>query len=155
MSSGGFVIRLAEPRDALACAALTLQDDRECGATIEPGFLDRYAEAWLGDSARVTFVAEAPDGRPLGMVTAAVVTKLPSSRRPRTRWLHVSLLFVTRDARGSGLGGQLLAALHVWALEHDVDRMQLNAEPQARSLYERAGFTSPAGKFMEWRANAT
>lgn len=155
MSSGGTVIRLAEPRDALACAALTLQDDRECGATIEPGFLDRYAEAWLGDSARVTFVAEAPDGRPLGMVTAAVVTKLPSSRRPRTRWLHVSLLFVTPDARGAGLGPQLMAALHHWALAHDVDRMQLNADPQARPLYERAGFSSPAGKLMEWRAGTT
>lgn len=146
------VIRLALPRDALAIAALTMQDDRECGATVEEGFLDRFAEAWLADRARVTFIAEAPDGRPLGLVTAAIVSKLPSSRRPRTRWLHVSLLFVTRDARGEGIGSSLLEALRLWGDEHDVDRMQLNAAPKARALYERAGFTTPAGELMERRA---
>ena len=151
MPADGTVIRLAEPRDALACAALTMLDDRECGATIEPGFLDRYAQAWLADDARVTFVAVAADGRPLGLVTAAVLTKLPSSRRPRSRWLHVSLLFVTADARGAGLGAQLLEALRQWALDHDVSRIQLHAAPQARGLYERAGFTVPSAGLMEWR----
>lgn len=150
MPAGGTVIRLAQPRDALACAALTMQDDRESGATIEEGLLDRYAQAWLADKARVTFVAEAPDGRPLGMVTAAVVTKLPSSRRPSHRWLHVSLLFVTQDARGDGIGTSLLEALRLWAGEHHVTRMQLNAVERARPLYERAGFASPTAELMEW-----
>lgn len=148
------VIRLALSRDALAIAALTMQDDRECGAVIEEGFLDRHASAWLADAARVTFLAEAADGRPLGMVTAAVLTKLPSSRRPRGRWLHVSLLFVTPDARGAGIGASLLEALRLWASEHDVTRMQLNAAPEARSLYERAGFGPPSGSLMEWRADS-
>lgn len=148
------VIRLAEPRDAFAVAALTLQDDRECGATVQPGFLDRFADAWLADRARVTLLAEAPDGRPLGVVTAAVVTKLPSSRRPDGRWLHVSLLFVTQDARGAGLGAALLDALRSWAVENGVARMQLNAAPRARSLYERAGFTTPDAGLMEWRADS-
>ncbi|MFC7492239.1 MULTISPECIES: GNAT family N-acetyltransferase [unclassified Knoellia] len=147
------VVRLAEPRDAFAVAALTMQDDRECGASIVPGFLDDYADAWLADRDRVTFVAEAADGRPLGLVTAAVVTKLPSSRRPRTRWLHVSLLFVTQDARGAGLGTRLLSTLQLWAGENDVDRIQLNAAPRARGLYERAGFTTAAPELMEWRAS--
>ncbi|MFW5469679.1 GNAT family N-acetyltransferase [Knoellia sp. CPCC 206435] len=147
------VVRLAEPRDAFAVAALTLQDDRECGAAVQPGFLDRFADAWLADRARVTFLAEAGDGRPLGVVTAAVVTKLPSSRRPDGRWLHVSLLFVTQDARGAGLGAALLAALLTWADENGVDRMQLNAAPRARSLYQRAGFTDPSPGLMEWRAD--
>lgn len=147
------VVRLAEPRDAFAVAALTMQDDRECGATVEPGFLDRFADAWLADADRVTFLAEAEDGRPLGVVTAAVLTKLPSSRRPDARWLHVSLLFVTQDARGAGLGAALLAALHGWAREQGVVRMQLHAAPRARSLYERAGFAPPAEGLLEWRAD--
>ena len=145
-------VRLAEPRDAFAVAALTMQDDRECGATVEPGFLDTFADAWLADDRRVTFVAEAPDGRPLGLVTAAVVTKLPSSRRPATKWLHVSLLFVTKDARGEGLGARLLDSLREWCAAHDVTRMQLNAAPRARPLYERAGFGDPSPGLMEWRA---
>lgn len=147
-------IRLAEPRDALAVAALTLQDDRECGAAVAPGFIDRFADAWLADRDRVTLLAEAPDGRPLGVVTAAVVTKLPSSRRPDGRWLHVSLLFVTQDARGAGLGAALLVALHQWAREQGVVRMQLNAAPEARSLYARAGFGPPSAALMEWRADS-
>lgn len=145
-------IRLAEPRDAFAVAALTMQDDRECGAPIEEGFLDRFADAWLADRARVTFLAEAPDGRPLGVVTAAVVTTLPSSRRPVSSWLHVSLLFVTQDARGQGLGRRLLEALREWGADHDVSRMQLNAATEARSLYVRAGFREPSSELMEWRA---
>lgn len=152
MPAGGAIIRPAEPRDALAIAALTLQDDRESGATIEPGFLDTFAQAWLADRSRVTFVAEAPDGRPLGTIHAVVVTKLPSSRRPVARWLHVSLLFVTADARGAGLGAALLDALHHWAADNGVTRMQLNAAPEARTLYERAGFTLPAAGLMEWVA---
>ncbi|GGB65654.1 hypothetical protein N798_07985 [Knoellia flava TL1] len=144
-------IRLAEPRDAFAVAALTLQDDRECGAVAEPGFLDRYADAWLADRARVTFVAEAADGRPLGMVTAAVMTALPSSRRPAYRWLHVSLLFVTADARGVGLGGRLLGTLQQWCMDNGVNRVQLIAAPEARTLYERAGFLPPADDRLEWQ----
>lgn len=144
-------IRLAEPRDAFAVAALTLQDDRECGAVVEPGFLDRHADAWLADRARVTFLAEAADGRPLGMVTAAVVTTLPSSRRPVSRWLHVSLLFVTADARGAGLGRRLLGALQEWCARNGVSRVQLNAAAEARTLYERAGFVPPAGDRLEWQ----
>ncbi|KGN33407.1 hypothetical protein N802_14845 [Knoellia sinensis KCTC 19936] len=146
-------IRLAEPRDAFAIAALTMQDDRETGATIAPGFIDRYADAWLADRNRVTFLAEGTDGRPLGMVTAAVVTKLPSSRRPDERWLHVSLLFVTQDARGAGLGARLLATLKEWSRAHAVSRMQLNADARARSLYERAGFGPATAELMEWHAD--
>lgn len=145
------VVRLAERRDAFAVAALTLQDDRECGATVEPGFLDRFTDAWLADRARVTFLAEAPDGRPLGVVTAAVVTTLPSSRRPVSRWLHVSLLFVTADARGAGLGARLLDELQQWCARNAVSRVQLNAAPRARSLYERAGFERPGSARLEWR----
>lgn len=149
------VIRLAEPRDAFAVAALTMQDDRECGATVEQGFIDRYADAWLADRHRVTFLAEGTDGRPLGMITAAVVTKLPSSRRPDDRWLHVSLLFVTQDARGVGLGARMLATLKDWGRAHAVTRMQLKADPRARSLYERAGFTTAAAELMEWHAKSS
>ena len=144
-------VRLAEPRDAFAVAALTMQDDRECGAVIEPGFLDAFADAWLADRNRVTFLAEAPDGRPVGMLTASVHTKLPSSRRPVSRWLHVSLVFVTADARGAGLGARLLGALREWCTEHDVSRVQLEAAPEARSLYVRAGFGPPSAGFLEWR----
>lgn len=141
-------IRLAEPEDAFALAALTMQDDRESGAPIEPGFLTTYADAWLADRQRVSFLAVAPDGRPLGMVTAALVTKLPSSRRPVSRWMHVSLLFVTPEARGQGLGTTLMERLLAWARAHAVERVQLNAVATARRLYERVGFGDPGEELM-------
>lgn len=144
-------IRLAEPEDAFALAALTMQDDRECGATLEPGFLTAYADAWLADRQRVSFLAVARDGRPIGMVTAALLTKLPSSRRPVTSWMHVSLLFVTADCRGHGLGTLLMTRLLGWGRMHAVDRVQLNAVAEARALYQRIGFTEPDVGLMELR----
>ena len=147
------VVRLAQPRDAFAVAALTLQDDRERGAVGQPGFLDRFADAWLADRDRVTFLAEAGDGRPLGTVTAALVSTLPSSRRPDDRWLHVSLLFVTQDARGAGLGTALLAGLHDWARAKGVARIQLPAVAGPGSLCARAGYGPPSEALLEWRAD--
>ena len=38
------------------------------------------------------------------MLHGTRVQKLPSAHRPADAWFHVSLLFVTRDARGCGIG---------------------------------------------------
>lgn len=145
------VVRAAEPRDAFAVAALHIQGDREQGFTPPPGFLDSFADAWLHDRNRRTWIAETPAGRPLGVVHGTLVRKLPSARRPANAWFHVSLLFVTADARGQGLGERLVRTLIGWCAEHGVDRVQLNAVPEARTLYARVGFATPDERLMELR----
>ena len=73
-----------------------------------PGYLDALSDAWLRDRARRTWLAEDERGRPLGVLHGTRVQKLPSAHRPADAWFHVSLLFVTEDARGYGIGERLL-----------------------------------------------
>ncbi len=144
-------VREAVPTDAFSVAALHIQDERERGATLPSGFLDTLADAWLRDRARRTWLAEDPSGRPLGLLHGTRVQKLPSAHRPADAWFHVSLLFVTPDARGAGIGERLLRALLAWAEADRVTRIQLNAVSEARSLYERVGFGPPSERLMELR----
>lgn len=145
-------IRPAGADDSLAVAALALQMGIGLGHAPEPGFLDRYAVAWVAAlERRPTWLAEASDGRPLGAVVTARVDKLPRLGRGETCWLHVSSLFVTVDVRGRGLGEALLGAVVGWAREQGVDWLQLNAVPEARSLSERAGFTPADPRLMGLR----
>src|SRR5688572_33392634 len=81
-TTDGVMVREAAPTDAFAVAALHLQAEREWGQEVPPRFLDTFADAWLRDRARRTFVAEDPRGAPLGTVHGSVVRKLPSPRRP-------------------------------------------------------------------------
>jgi GNAT superfamily N-acetyltransferase len=144
-------VRRAVPTDAFSVAALHIQDERERGATPPAGFLDAFADAWLRDRARRTWLAEDAGGRPLGTIHGTRVQKLPSAHRPADAWFHVSLLFVTPDARGAGLGERLLRELVAWAGTDQVTRIQLNAVPAARGLYERVGFAAPSARLMELR----
>ena len=147
-------VREAVPTDAFSVGALHIQDEREQGASVPPGFLDALADAWLRDRARRTWLAEAPTGRPLGVLHGTRVQKLPSAHRPDGAWFHVSLLFVTPDARGHGIGEHLLHTLLGWAAADGVTRIQLNAVPEARTLYERVGFTAPSERLMELRLDS-
>ena len=144
-------VREAVPSDAFSVGALHIQDERERGGIVPPGFLDAFADAWLRDRARRTWLAEDPRGRPLGVVHGTRIQKLPSVHRPADAWFHVSLLYVTSDARGQGVGEQLLRALLDWARRDRVTRVQLNAVAEARTLYERVGFGPPSERLMELR----
>ena len=132
-------------------AALHIQDEREQSHVPPPGYLDALSDAWLRDRARRTWLAEDERGRRLGVLHGTRVQKLPSAHRPADAWFHVSLLFVTEDARGYGIGERLLTALLEWAETDAVSRVQLNAVPEARTLYERLGFGPPSERLMELR----
>ena len=147
------VVRSAEPRDAFAVAALHLQAEREWGQRIPPGFLDTLADAWLRDRSRQTWLAEDERHNPLGAVHGSLVRKLPSPRRSSTAWMHLGFLYVTREVRGQGLGEQLLRTVLAWCEAQGVERVQLNAVDEARSLYERVGFGPPSAGLLELRLN--
>ncbi len=144
-------VREAVPTDAFSVAALHIQDERERGVVVPPGFLDTFADAWLRDRARRTWLAETGAGRPVGLLHGTRIQKLPSAGRPATAWFHVSLLYVSADARNQGVGERLLRTLLGWAEGDGVTRIQLNAVPEARTLYERVGFGLPSERLMEVR----
>ena len=151
MDADGVTVREARPSDAFSVGALHIQDEREQGHAVPPGFLDEFADAWLRDRARRTWVAEDERGRPVGVLHGTRVQRLPSAHRPADAWFHVSLLFVTPDARGFGVGERLLRRMLDWAPADGVTRVQLNAVAEARTLYERFGFGPPSERLMELR----
>ncbi len=145
----GTTVRPAEERDALGVAALHLQHGRELGAPPRVGYLDEVADAWLrGRGRRRTWVAEDPDGRPVGVVHGDVVDSLPRLDGTGRPWLHVSLVFVSTDRRGEGLGERLLREAVAWARRERFTRVDLTAVPAARTLYARAGFVAVGPRAM-------
>ena len=91
------------------------------------------------------FVADL-DGRPAGC--AYLVTLVDYfNDRPHA---HLSVLAVTAEAEGKGVGSALLDRSVAWAKARMSDRLTLSAlvtNGRARSLYERKGF---AGEYIRY-----
>lgn len=85
------------------------------------------------------FVAEL-DGRPAGC--AYLVTLVDYfNERPHA---HLSVLAVSAEAEGKGVGSALLDRSEAWARERGSDRLTLSAlvtNSRARGIYERRGFS--------------
>lgn len=138
--------------DALVLAGLQLQADIESGGTRRSGFLDEYADAWLAQYDRLpTWLALHPDGDPAGMVVTRFDRKLPSLCRPTTAVIHVASVFVRPQDRSHGIAEGMLREVLDWGRKEGVQRYTLNAEPKARTLYERLGFGAPNERWMERR----
>jgi len=56
---------------------------------------------------------------------------------------------VEAEHRGRGIGAALLAAAEAAAATEGVERIRLNAQLHARSVYERAGYQPEGEKFLE------
>ncbi len=91
------------------------------------------------DACGVGFVADL-DGRQAGC--AYLVTQIDYfNERPHA---HLSVLAVTAEAEGKGVGSALLDRSEAWARERGSDRLTLSAlvtNGRARALYERRGFS--------------
>lgn len=91
------------------------------------------------------FIADI-DGIPAGY--AYLVTLVDFfTERPHA---HLSVLAVSADAEGRGVGSALLDRCVAWAKEQNSDRLTLSAlvtNSRARALYERKGF---AGEYIRY-----
>ena len=92
-------------------------------------------------------VARDAAGAALGMVA------LVPERLAAPRWAELKRMFVHEDARGTGLGRALLAAVESAAAERGIPLLRLETgEPQAAAirLYERWGFVRipPFGEYV-------
>ena len=106
---------------------------------------DSIAEARGAEADEAMFVAEV-DGRAAGC--AYLVTLVDYfNQRPHA---HLSVLAVTAEAEGKGVGSALLDRSQEWARERGSDRLTLSAlvtNARARALYERRGF---AGEYIRY-----
>lgn len=138
--------RIAGPDDALVVAALVLQCARHRGGTGEPGFLDRYARAWLATATtHPVWIAEAGDEH-AGFLQATVVEPLPWPGRPpgSAAELVVDTFFVRPEHRGIGVGEVLLRAAQAWARDSGLRSVSVQAGVHTTAMVERVGFVADA-----------
>ena len=138
--------RLAGPDDALVVAALTLQCARHRAGAGEPGFLDRFARAWLATrAAHPVWIAQAGEDH-AGYLQAAVVEPLPWPGRPSGAGadLVVDTFFVRPEHRGIGVGEELLRAAVRWATDAGFRQVLVSAGSHTTAMVERVGFVADA-----------
>jgi predicted GNAT family N-acyltransferase len=58
-------------------------------------------------------------------------------------------MVVSREVRGRGVGGLILAEADRVAMAHGATRIQLHAQVTARGVYDRAGYRPVSGVFVE------
>ncbi|OFE16195.1 GCN5 family acetyltransferase [Humibacillus sp. DSM 29435] len=142
-------IRRAGADDAFVVAALHLQSARDLGMRAEPGFLDRFVDAWL--RARPdwpTWIAQR-EGEHAGILETRRLRSLPWPTQPEVTSLHVENLFVAPAHRGLGVEEALAEAMIEWAHSTDITSVRATADDRTRRLYDGLGFSSP-GRLMEF-----
>ncbi len=112
----------------------------------EPGFLDRYARAWLAtQAAHPVWIAEAGEDH-AGYLQAAVVEPLPVAGPPAGAGadLVVDTFFVRPEHRGIGVGEVLLRAACGWARDAGFRQVLMSAGVHTTAMVERVGFVADA-----------
>ena len=98
--------------------------------------LEEWFETQKPDEAM--YIAEL-DGRPAGCAYLVTLVDYFNQRSHA----HLSVLAVSKDAEGNGVGSALLDQSVAWAKQRHSDRLTLSAlvtNARARALYERKGF---------------
>ncbi|HEY4622055.1 MAG TPA: GNAT family N-acetyltransferase [Gaiellaceae bacterium] len=129
-------VRRAVPDDLEAVSELWRQFDHELPPPTHEGPADEEKE--LGEVAEIilseiAFVAEDDDGRPVGFALA---------RRRAPGFGTLTDLFVSQDARRSGVGTELMRRVLAALRDLDVEQIDLDVQASnavARSLYVRWG----------------
>lgn len=101
----------------------------------------RDLAAWFGQPDRPgerMLIAEL-DGQPVGVAHVVTATDFFTRRQHG----HLSVLAVSADAEGRGVGSALLDAATAWSREQGFDRLTLSVfagNTRAQRVYERHGF---------------
>ena len=139
-------VRRAVPSDAAVLARMRHEFRAPLGENVESEatFLERCRE-WMAarlhaESVWRVWIAEL-DAHAVGCVWLQLVEKLPNPVAEGEWHGYVSNLFVRDEARGRGVGSQLLRVALDECDRLDVDNVILWPTPRSRSLYARHGFT--------------
>ncbi|MEO8432352.1 MAG: GNAT family N-acetyltransferase [Acidobacteriota bacterium] len=101
-----------------------------------------------GSADAPVFVAEDPDGRPLGFVHMHELTDYFTGETHG----HVSDIVVASDGEGRGVGRALMAAGEKWSRERGHRLLSLNVfgdNARARRLYDRLGFELDTSRLIK------
>lgn len=148
LRSATVTIAPATRRDAFAVAALHLQRDLAQGARPEPGFLDRFADWWLRESDRATWLATASGGDPVGALSAHVVDDGPRVGRGGDTWLYVSFLFVAPAHRAGDVPRRLISQAQSSCVQRGLTRVRVTPAAGLDEVLADHGFG--AGAELSW-----
>ena len=84
------------------------------------------------------------DGRVAGMAFLAITARVPTPREFTRAAGDVQCVYVTPEARDSGLGGLLINAILHLAEQLDLERVTVHSSERAVPAYERHGFAVSA-----------
>jgi len=137
-------IRVATPSDAdlLARLRYALRASTGRATESEAEFIERCS-AWMHEhlqsDAWYCWVAEL-SGQLIGAVWLQLVEKIPNPRNEAEHHAYITNFYIQEEARGRGIGSQLLRTTLDWCEERDVHTVILWPTERSRSLYERYGF---------------
>ena len=142
--SAQHVVRVAKPSDADALAQLRYALRASTGRATEPqtDFINRcsvWMKNHLQSPAWQCWVAQI-DGRVIGAVWLQLVEKIPNPRSEAEHHAYITNFFIQQEARGRGIGSQLLRTALDWCQAREVHAVILWPTERSRSLYERFGF---------------
>jgi GNAT superfamily N-acetyltransferase len=142
--SAHHVIRIATPRDGHALAQLRYALRASTGRATEPedDFVRRCSE-WmrvhLESDVWQCWVAEV-DERLIGAIWVQIVEKIPNPRSEPEHHGYITNFYIEPEARGAGIGSQMLRGALDWCRARDVHAVILWPTERSRTLYERYGF---------------
>jgi GNAT superfamily N-acetyltransferase len=146
---GAGAVRPARADDLASLAELRHRFRTELGDSLEDRAVEDRAEFlarcrdWMLDrlagSSWKAWVAR-DGGRLVGTAWAHLVEKVPNPVGEPESHAYLTSLYVAAEARGRGLGSELLRAALEWCGERGVDAVLLWPSPRSRPLYERHGF---------------
>ena len=137
-------IRFAKPSDADALAQLRYALRASTGRATEPeaDFIKRcsvWMEDHLKSDAWQCWVAEI-DKQLIGAVWLQLVEKIPNPRAEAEYHAYITNFYIMEQARGRGIGSQILRTALDWCRARDVHSVILWPTERSRTLYERFGF---------------
>ena len=146
-------IRRGTPEDAPTLGRLNWRwrkEDRNEPGGDRAAFLD-YFVTWMIDhlATHLPFLAEV-DGRVSGMAWLNLGERVPSPTRPDRRMGDVQSVYVVPEARNSGVGAVLLAAILDEARDRELELVTVHSAERAVPFYLRCGFKD-GQQWLEWR----
>ena len=137
VGSGRHTVGLIEVEDLLDVARL--RGHWSTGENHRPAtdFVDSMRAWWAAEN-RVGWLARV-DGYAVGMVNAAIFTRMPKPGRAPQRWIYVANVWVDPAFRRRGIATDLMAYAVAWARAEGMVRMVLAPSPMSVSLYESVG----------------
>ncbi len=122
--------------EVLRCV-FSLPEDADTGELERQNRL--YYERTLNSGAHIACMANV-DGEPAGCGGVCLHDEMPSPDNPSGRCAYLMDIYVREPFRGHGVGTDIVNWLVARARERGITKIYLETTPEARRMYEKAGF---------------